>query len=308
MGVEILCLQTAYKKSAKVDLLVVDEIHRSLSPIYRKLYSNIQYSSLLGLTATKPHKQEYLELLEEIAPVCFSANIEDAINAGAVANYSIYNLEITMDKSSRAKYRTFDGMLKRAQLEISLLKRRIPELKDISIFDVAQKYSKLKEGELSKWSKEFWNAMSMRKWTCYNNQNKLNVAKQIIDAYPNRKWILFNKSIKFAEQLASIIPESGIYHSQQTKVERDSILEDFRTNKIRRLIAVDALNEGLNVPDADSAICLSGVSTELTQNQTLGRVSRKSEDNKIALFINLYSKDTIEETWVRKKTGNLKVK
>ena len=61
----------------------------------------------------------------------------------------------------------------------------------------------------------------------------------------------------------------------------------------------------MNIPDADSAICISGVSTELTQIQHLGRVGRFAK-NKKALFINLFSKDTIEETWVRKKTKSLK--
>lgn len=95
-----------------------------------------------------------------------------------------------------------------------------------------------------------------------------------------------------------------VYHSKMKKEAREEVLNAFSTNACRYLIAVDALNEGLNVPDADSAICVSGVSTELVQAQTLGRITRKSED-KVALFINLVSKDTIEERWVRNKTASV---
>lgn len=86
--------------------------------------------------------------------------------------------------------------------------------------------------------------------------------------------------------------------------EREQVLEDFRSNKYRYLICVDALTAGLNVPDTDSAICVAGTSVELTQVQALGRITRKTE-NKHAIFINLYSKNTVEETWVRKKTEKL---
>ncbi|WP_333640709.1 hypothetical protein [Mesotoga prima] len=69
-----------------------------------------------------------------------------------------------MTRSGRAKYRTFDGMLKRAQLEIGMIKRLDKDLREISIFDIAREYAKKKEKlPLVKWSREFWNAMTMRK-------------------------------------------------------------------------------------------------------------------------------------------------
>ena len=87
--------------------------------------------------------------------------------------------------------------------------------------------------------------------------------------------------------------------------EREEVLEKFKTSTRVILIAVDALNAGLNVPDANGAISLSGVSTEIEQTQRIGRIIRK-EDNKLALFFNLYCENTIEESWVRKKTEKLK--
>ena len=68
---------------------------------------------------------------------------------------------------------------------------------------------------------------------------------------------------------------------------------------------MDALNAGLNIPDTDSAICLSGVSTELVSTQQLGRTTRRTNDDKVALFINFYSKNTVEENWVKTKTAKM---
>ena len=100
--------------------------------------------------------------------------------------------------------------------------------------------------------------------------------------------------------------KSKVYHSQLKTIEREDILNKFGENEFRILIAVDALNAGLNVPDTDSAICAAGISTELTNTQQLGRLSRKSYKDKVSLFINLYAKGTVEETWVKNKTEKLK--
>lgn len=68
-------------------------------------------------------------------------------------------------------------------------------------------------------------------------------------------------------------------------------------------MCVDALNEGIDVPQIDGAICLSGVSTELVATQQIGRICRYVEGKK-ALFINLYTEGTVETSWVSNKTAN----
>jgi superfamily II DNA or RNA helicase len=55
--------------------------------------------------------------------------------------------------------------------------------------------------------------------------------------------------------------------------DRISALRDFGDNTVKYLVAVDALNAGLNVKDANSAICVSGVSTELVAYQQIGQAA-----------------------------------
>ena len=43
-------------KGLKCDMLVVDECHRSTSPVFRRIYENIEYDNILGLSAT-PNKE-----------------------------------------------------------------------------------------------------------------------------------------------------------------------------------------------------------------------------------------------------------
>lgn len=144
---------------ADYDLLIIDEIHCALSPEYRAIFENINYSQLMGLTATLPHLDEYKKLLEEVCPVVFTKSMDEAVESGAVSDYMLYNLEVTMNKSDRGKYRVFDTNLKRAQMEIGLYKRTDPDLKAQAIFDIAKKYAVGKHEprykDIVKYSKQF---------------------------------------------------------------------------------------------------------------------------------------------------------
>lgn len=313
--VDFVCVNSAYKYEKEVDLLIVDEIHTALSPVFRALFTNIKYKQILGLTATVPEKKEYRKVLEEFAPIVYTKTLTEISSTGnIIADFEVYNLEIPMTRHERSKYNIFDGMFNEARGIISSLKKNIEGLENKNAFDIASEYNKKTtftsriEEDLIKASKQFWSAMTMRKFACYNSSKKLDVALQIVKMFPDRRWILFNKTIKQAEKLHAILGgESVIYHSKLKDDERKLVLEQFASNKeIKYLIAADALNAGLNVEDIDAAISLSGVSTELPFIQRIGRTLRLMP-NKKALFINLYSKDTVEKRWVANKTQNIKV-
>ena len=303
------CIQSAHKNASYADLLIIDEIHTSLSPIYSKVFENVLYKQILGLTATIPEKGVATKILDKYCPVIFTYSVNDAAENQIVADCQMYNLEVTLSKSDRAKYKLFDGNYNRALLTIGMLKRYFPHLKDSSIFDIAREYAKLdtksQESEeaqnLVKASKAYWSAMTLRKWVCYEAQSKIEAVLDLIKKFPLKKWILFNKSIKFAELLHERIPGSGLYHSNMKSNDRAKIIRKFADGEIHILVCVDALNAGLDIPDADAAICISGVSTELVAVQQRGRITRK-DGHKIAKFINLYCKDTVEKGWVEKKT------
>lgn len=306
--INIVCVQTAYKNEQYADLLIVDEVHTALSPAYSKLFTNIKYKQILGLTATIPARDEQLKILNEYAKVVFTKTLHEVSSENVVSDYYICNLEIPLNRKDLGRYKIFDNQFKRAQMELGILKYREPEYKHLTVFDLARQFStsKLKE-PVVKYAKQYWSAMSMRKWVCYEAESKIPVVLNILRKFKGRKWIIFNKSIKFAENLSEVLAtcnfKSRVYHSKMKEAERAKVISDFEENKFDILIAVDALNAGLNIPEVDSAISVSGVSTELTNVQQLGRIIRKVDD-KVALFINLYARGTVEENWVKTKTKN----
>jgi superfamily II DNA or RNA helicase len=50
-NIEVIVINTACKNEYETDLLIIDEVHRSTSPKFSKIYKNIKYNFILGLSA-----------------------------------------------------------------------------------------------------------------------------------------------------------------------------------------------------------------------------------------------------------------
>jgi superfamily II DNA or RNA helicase len=87
--------------------------------------------------------------------------------------------------------------------------------------------------------------------------------------------------------------------------ERKAILDRFRAGLYTKLVSGRVLNEGVDVPDANVAIVISGNATSREYIQRLGRVLRpKADKSQSAILYELISEDTGEVgTAKRRKQG-----
>lgn len=306
--VDIECINTAYKISKHYDLLIVDEIHKTLSPEFIHLYTNITYNALLGLTATPPdHREDYMESLDKICPVVYQRTLNEAVQEGILSDFLVYNLPVTLTKKESFLYKRYNALFEGSKELIwrNIYKEGLSTSKNI--FDVASEHRLKPDSLLYKASKQFWTSMTLRKWVCYNAERKVERCLEIIQAFPGRRWIIFSTSTKFVDALHAKLSEtSRPFHSKMNKRLRDKSLEEFATNpNVNVLISALALIQGYNLPSITGAICASGTSVELTNIQSLGRILRKADGKTDALFINLYAENTQEEIWVKKKTVEL---
>lgn len=287
-----------------MDLLILDEGHRSLSPAFSAVYSNIKYKYLLVLTATPPRDEERLKLLYSHAPLLLQVSMEQAMDQEAIANVDIYNVAIKSMGSGGGRYKLFDAKLKEAAIKLSLMCRK-GKCRGDNPFEIARNHQGDREGDVGKWARQFWSAMVMRKQAVYDNDAKIPAILEILKLIPDRKWIIFFKSISMAERVSKLIPGSSLYHSKMKDKDRQAVLKRVEENKSKILIGVSALNEGLDIPDLDAALCVAGVSTPLEFIQQAGRVARKRGD-KSALMINLFTSASVEERWVKEKSKDFK--
>lgn len=306
--VTIECIQTARKftEDDVFDVLIMDEVHTSLSDKHRAVYENVKWKYLLGLTATEPENKEYKDYLYSIAPAVFTFPLEDAVKKGLVAEYEIFNIPTKFNRAERAKYNAYSKMFTHSTYALSQYGK--------SAFDTATEI--IKSNNTShpgyKDASKFWLGITKRRSLCYKAEKKIDVCLDIIRRYPYRKWIVFSHNIEWAEELQEKLLDDGIlaicYHSKKSSSDRETILNFAKSPLVQVIVSVQALTTGYNLPAIDAAICAASTSKSLTMIQSLGRILRKDYTGKVGLFINLYVPDTQEEKWLLGKSKSLKTK
>lgn len=302
--VQIECIHTAYKFiGRKYDLIIIDEIHMSFGEKFKQIYE-MDYDKILGLTATPPiHREDGMKILNKVAPIIYELTLERAVTLGIVSPFKLYNLEISFTASERGKYAKYNSLFNDAKYQLNDYIKS-SKLK-MSAFDLANIALKDDNHIMNKSAKQFWQFMQLRKWACYNASKKLTTCVEIINRNPDKKWIIFCKSKKFAEELSAKLGDKSVYyHSGQTKEQKKLSLESFNNDKANILCSVEALKQGFNIPKIDAAICAAGDSVSLSLVQKIGR-SIRFVKGKQSIFINLYVKNSQEKVWVTKATKDM---
>lgn len=181
--IDYLCIQSAYKIEAEYDLVIIDEVHRSLSPEYRKVFQNIKTKHLICLTATLPEEEEYRDYLSVVCPVVYSKTLAEVVDNKIIPEFSILNLEVPLSPSAGGKYKIFDSQFHEGTILLTALrsKNELYKYKYASIFDMAKAGVTSDDKDLKAASKKYWGAMQMRKNIVYSNPSKLITARHIVD-------------------------------------------------------------------------------------------------------------------------------
>ncbi len=319
------CIQSSYHRTKEHwNGLVVDEVHRLLTPEYSKLLENNTFDKILCLSATIPRDKE--EMLDQYGiPVVYRLSVEEALSKGLISSYRIFNLPVKFTVEEKKKYDVIQQNYTYYEKILGGQHKAFKtagefRLLNLHTFDYVAAYAKdsmdcktiqefkLKIAEMKDASFRFYRLMGSRKQLCFNAVNKAVMTKAIVDKFPDRRGIYFSESIKSAEDVCSLIGGeiSVSFHSKMSdKVRAENMLAfSDKGGKIKFLCAARAVNEGVNVPDCSLGICGSGPSTALHDIQRRGRTTRVDENDpdKVAYYFNLYVEGTQEQKWVRQRT------
>lgn len=320
INVEVQCIQTVYKwKNRHFDLVIADEIHNYIPDVskkdykYYEFFENNKYDRILGLSASiatdlKPR-------LWKVAPIVDTITMTKALELGLVSPFKVYNLEVKLTPEEQEAYskatKVFDETFKiftdsRGYRNIKILYKCF-DPKFFKQFCANQGYSPEEYRGMRDWPKRCSQAMKERKEILYNAENKVAAISKIVDKFSDRRGIVFSQSIDFANTVAHELGNeiSHVYHSKISKKIRKKKLDDFNDLETpsRIVVSASALNEGANLNKLSLAIIASGTSKEKDFIQRLGRPVRLEED-KTAIMIRLYVKDTKDEDWMRSSQEN----
>jgi superfamily II DNA or RNA helicase len=267
-------------------LAIFDECHHLPSPSYTMAARMCLAPYRLGLTAT-PERQDGRTADDTIGRIVYRKDITE-LSGAYLASYETVRLEVPLSPEEREAYErdreTYLGFLRAHQIRMS--------------------------------SPDGWGRFLMlssqsdtgrRAFAAYRRQRalalcapgKIAVLARLLHQHRDGRTIVFTEDNATVYAISRRFLLPAITH--QTKVkERSRILAAFNAGELSAVVTSKVLNEGVNVPEANVAIVLSGSGSVREHVQRLGRILRKAE-NKTATLYELVAAGTGEERTSEKR-------
>jgi superfamily II DNA or RNA helicase len=285
----ILCYASIQKLTQKLDYIILDEAHNITVRIYSYMLNLIHKDTkVLCLTATKPRDAVKVNMIELLAPVRAVYSTQKAISNKAVAPFEIHYVYVSLNNLSKnVKVEYTDKYSKITKHFYTTEFDRYTKLSDQSELAKARMFDR-RDAQSTNYYRI---CLGNRARFLYNLPSKTEKAKQILLQLTDKRVVVFSKSIDQIEQICA-----NSYHSK--KKNRDAILKAFNNEEIKMLGCVDALNEGKNLTNVDTAVIVSLDSNPKNIIQRIGRVIRFKEDKVAKIYI-IVARGTRDEHWVR---------
>ena len=285
-------------------LVVADECHRYAAEKYRNALLKTA-PHRLGLTAILERSDEgvdevlhpyFGEKLKKENSICFRYGYDEAKKDDVVAQYSVATIGVDLVEDEREQYEEAVRKLNKARNDL------------INQYGYSESFGKFMD-EIAKKTKTrdegikagiFTKAMNEKKEILSGSSAKLELIPDLAGAIRfATRTLVFCETIAAAKKICSTLVSEGIkakaYHSDLTDSEKEEILGDLASGKIECVVAVQSLDEGVDVPDIDLGIIVAGTKQKRQMIQRLGRVIRKKEDGRNAFFITVYANETSED-------------
>jgi len=263
-------------------LVVFDECHHLPSESYAMAARCCLAPFRMGLTATPERADGGEARYEElIGPVVYRKDI-DELSGKYLADYETQRIEVSLTEPERAEHDRERGLYL-----TFLRKHRINMSRPSGWSDFIILCSRSEEGRRA------FLAYRRQKQLALTATRKLDVLERLLHAHRRDRAIVFTQDNATVYDIAKRYLLPVITH--QTKVkERGAILRAFNSGALGVVVTSKVLNEGVDVPEANVAIVLSGSGSVREHVQRLGRILRKRE-GKRAILYELVSIGTSEE-------------
>jgi superfamily II DNA or RNA helicase len=277
----LMVINTARRLSATVAgdpdcLFVVDECHRAGSPENAKaLQTEARFRLGLSATPTRDFDDGFERWVEPaLGPIIYEYGYAEALADGVIAPLALHNFHFSLTAAEQERYDELSAKIG----------RRWAQLEDAADDDHALRHLLLRRASVS-----------------IESPRRIIACVAVAERHPGR-GIVFHERIAAANKIASLLDKRGqrvaLYHSELAPTIRRRNLELFRFGQVTKLVTCRALDEGLNVPDAEIAIV--GASTRSTRQriQRLGRVVRPSPGKTSAVVCTLYATEPEREALI----------
>ena len=263
-------------------LMIFDECHHLPGPMYAHSAEMCIAPYRLALTATLERADGRHVLLDDlVGPVIYRKGIKD-LAGEYLAEYEIRKVTVRLSAEEQVEYNTAREALYGFVREHNLSVTSVEGWKQFIIHS-----SRTSEGRRAMQAYQTSRRVSM------GTSSKLRALESLLKQHARDRVIIFTADNETVYTISQEFLIPAITHQTDTK-ERKAMLEAFNRGDYPFLVTSKVLNEGVNVPEANVAIVLSGSGSVREHVQRLGRILRRRE-GKRAILYEVVAKGTVEE-------------
>ena len=280
----------AEKLGNRYGLLIFDECHHLPGDFVRTVaeYSLAPYR--LGLTATPERSDDKHHDLDALVGKIVYRKAPEDLAGGALSEHRIEQIRVTLSEDERVEY---DKLIEQRNTFLSRSGIFLGSLDGWQRF--VQASARSSEGRAAML------AHRAARQIAFGTEAKIRVLAELLTKHYTDRVLIFTDDNATVYRISQAFLIPAITH--QTKVkERHATLQAFRDGSYPRVVTSRVLNEGVDVPEANVAIVLSGTGSTREYIQRLGRILRRGE-GKLALLYEVVAEDTSEEGVSKRRRG-----
>ncbi len=263
----------------KFKLLVFDEVHHLPAEGYRQIAEFFASPFRLGLTATYEREDGLHEILPRlIGGKIFEIHTDD-LTGKHLSEYEVEKINIELTEEEKKLYSFYQNKFRR-YLSSRHIKIRNP--RDFQKIIMRSGFDPKAREALIAWRKA--------ERIAYNSKGKIEKIEELLDK--KNRTIIFTRYNDMVYEISKRFFIPCITYKTDSK-ERKEIFDGFKYGEYKALVSSQVLDEGIDVPEANIGIIVSGTGSNREYIQRLGRILRPIEGKKAVLY-ELVTKGTKE--------------
>lgn len=283
----------ADKLGNKFGLIIFDEVHHLPAAGYRNIAEMFAAPYRMGLTATFEREDGlHAELNRLVGGKVFEKRVKE-LTGTHLSPFRIEKIVVELTEEEKKEYERNQKVFLDYLVRINLVIRSPADFQKLV----------MRTGR-DPGARKALLARNKARDVAYNSISKMGKLSEILKRHGGSKIFIFTEHNKLVHRISKQFLIPSITYRTTSK-ERSETLDRFRSGVYRAVVTSKVLDEGIDVPDADVGIILSGTGSERAFIQRLGRILRK-KDGKEAVLYEIVSAETSEVNTARRRKRPLK--
>jgi len=277
----------------KFGLIIFDEVHHLPAESFKQIAEMFAAPFRMGLTATYERDDGlHSELNRLIGGKVFEKKVKD-LSGEHLSPFRLQKIAVELTAQEQIEYERNQGIFTDYLRGCNITIRTPLDFQKIVI----------RSGRDPNTRKALL-ARNKARDIALNSVSKLEKFREILKKHAESRLFIFTEHNKLVHIISKEFLIPAITYRTATR-ERGEILERFRSGVYRAVVTSKVLDEGIDVPEADVGVILSGTGSGRAFIQRLGRILRKKEGKEAVLY-EIVSSDTSEINTAKRRNKALR--